>query len=365
MCSDRRPRFAALAALAPIAPLALLALLELLGASACGKKGDPLPPPRAVPAAVHDLALVQRGGEVLLECGHPQATIAGLALPPLESLTLYELDRPAPAAGQPIVVAPQELAGARPALELAGAELAAAIAGDRIRLTWKLPDPLPDPPVARAFAVKTRAARGATSDFSNVAVLVPRPAPPAPAELTVTALKAGVQVAWSRVEEAAQGYAVLRRAASATSWGAPLARPDRETTTWLDATARYGQRYVYTVLALAAREPDVESALRAEREIEYEDHFAPAPPAALRALALPGEVHLVWEASPDADVAGYRLERASAGGEFALVGPAATTGLEYVDSGLASESTWRYRVAAVDNAGNVSAPGAPVEVRVP
>ena len=356
MSSDRRWQ--------PAAP-ALVVLAAVVALAACGKRGDPMPPPRAVPAAVRDLALVQRGGEVLLDFGHPQTTVAGLPLSALAGVTLYELDRPAPAAGQALAVAPQELAGAKPVAELAGGDLAAAVAGDRIRLTWKLPEPLPEPAVARVFAVKTRAERGAASDFSNVAVLVPRPAPAAPGELAIEPRKEGVRLTWTAAADAAAGYAILRRNAQATQWGATLARVEKDATSFLDSGARYGQRYVYTVLSLAARDPDVQSPPRSETEVDYADRFAPAPPAALRALALPGEVHLVWEASPDTDVAGYRLERAAAGGDFAPLPVGPQQGLEYVDSGLPAESSWRYRVVALDGNGNVSEPSAVAEVRVP
>ena len=353
MSSDRRIRTAALAALA------------LVACAGCGKKGDPTPPPRAVPAAVADLALRQRGDRVLLEFGHPRATVAGLPLPALESVTLFDLERPAPPDGAPLVVTPPELAGARPVLELAGAALAAAIVGDRVRLEVPLALPLPEPARAHAFAVRTKAPGGTHSAFSNVAVLVPRSAPEAPAGLEAVPLKDGIEVRWQAVPSATAGYAILRRAAASAAWGAPLALADAGSTSWLDAGARYGERYVYTVLALAARAPEVESAPRAEREVDYQDRFAPVPPPALRALALPGQVRLLWEASPDADVAGYRLERAAGAGEFAPLGEGLLAALEHTDRDLPAEAVFRYRVSAVDRAGNVSDPTAPVEARTP
>jgi hypothetical protein len=302
---------------------------------------------------------------VLLEFGHPTTTVAGLPLPPLETVTLYELERPAPAAGQALAVAPQELAGAKPVLELAGGDLAAAITGDRLRIRRQLPDPLPEPAVAHVYAVKSKVERGTASDFSNVAILVPRPAPAPPADLAAEPRKDGVELTWTAAADAAAGYAVLRRSPQSAGWGPTLARVDANATSYLDAGARFGERYVYTVLSLAARDPDVQSVPRSEIEVDYADRFAPDAPAALRALALPGEAHLVWEASPDADVAGYRLERAPGEGEFAPVGTGLMHGLEYVDSGLAAESVWRYRVVAVDGAGNASPPSTTVEVRVP
>jgi hypothetical protein len=283
----------------------------------------------------------------------------------LESITLVELERPAPAAGQTLAVAAPELAGARPVVELAGAQLAGAIVGDRVRLEVALPQPLPEPVTARAYAVRTKATGGALSAFSNVAVLVPRSAPEAPAELEVLARKEGIEIRWRAVEAATAGYAVLRRAADRPGWGAPAALVEAGVTSWIDTGARYGERYVYTVLSLAARAPEVESAPRSEREIDYQDRFAPAPPPALRALALPGLVRLLWEASPDADVAGYRLEREGAAGEFAPVGEGLITSLEHADRGLAAETVFRYRVVAVDRAGNASEPSDTVEARTP
>ncbi len=140
---------------------------------------------------------------------------------------------------------------------------------------------------------------------------------------------------------------------------------DAGVTEWLDRSARYGNRYVYTVLALAARAPDVESAPQAEREVDYQDRFPPATPRGLRALALPGEVRLLWEASPDPDLAGYRLERAGAEGAFAPVQPDLITGLEFTDGGRPADTVFRYRVVAVDHTGNASPPSRAVEVRLP
>jgi hypothetical protein len=366
------------------AAAATLLLPGLVLAAACGKKGDPMPPPRKVAQPVADLAVRQRGDRLRFDFTHPKATVAGLPIEGIDAVTLFELERPAPAEGQPLQVAPQELAGARPVLEVAGAALGEAIVGDRVRLEVALPDPLPEPATARAYAVRTRVVGGEVSAPSNVAALVPRRPPGAPETLEVRPLADGVELRWSAVAEATAGYAVLRRAPERADWGAPLALVEPGATAYVDRGARYGERYVYSVVALAAREPAIESAPRAEREVDYQDRFAPAPPAGLRAVALPGEVRLVWEASPEPDLAGYRLERAagsarsagaagsagSAGsedsaGEFAPVVQTPIVGLEHTDAGRAAGAVHRYRLRAVDRAGNVSEPGAPVEVRLP
>lgn len=358
MCSDRRLRSVALLALG----------LATLLAAACGKKGDPVPPPRAIPATTSDLAVRLRGDQLLFEMGYPQATVAGLPLADgLASVVLYRLELPAPLDGRPLTVAPEQLAAARPVLELAGPTLGGAVAGDRIRFETALPDPLPDPPVAHVYLVRTRAATGGVSAVSNTAILVPRAAPEGPAGLEAKPLKQGIALSWAADPGATAGYAVLRRLASESAWSAPLLVLDPGTTAWTDTAASYGQRWVYSVLSLASREPPIESAPRAEREVDYQDRFAPEPPGPLRALALPGEVRLVWEASPDGDVEAYRIERVATGAaaDYETVATVPGGELEHVDTGLAAGASYSYRVRAEDAAGNVSEPGAAVEARLP
>jgi hypothetical protein len=281
-------------------------------------------------------------------------------------VTLLELTKPAPPEAQPVTVLDAELAGAKPVVELAGESLGAAFVGDRVRLETPLPTPAPEPPVARVYVVRTKAIEGELSALSNRAILVPKPAPTAPESLEVRPEKAGVALSWTAVPGAAAGYAVYRRAADSADWSAPLAIVPAAATWYTDRAARYGERYVYTVLALAQTEPAIESTPRAEREIDYRDRFAPETPTGLRAVALPGEVRLLWEASPDADTAGYRLERAIGAGEWSAATAAPLTGLEHSDSApAASGERVRYRVIAVDGEGNASPPSDEAEVRLP
>ena len=92
--------------------------------------------------------------------------------------------------------------------------------------------------------------------------------------------------------------------------------------------------------------------------------FAPAPPPSLRALGGEGEARLIWEASPDPDVAGYVVFREDPGQEFRRVNAEPVAGTEFVDRGLGSKFVFRYRVAAIDREGNLGEPSAPVEARV-
>src|SRR6185369_5798664 len=128
--------------------------------------------------------------------------------------------RPVPAnAKQYPLVDPKELAGAKRIASLTGPELESSIEGGQVVLRLPLPAiepppastappaasatpapaatprpmatpiPGPVPPAAggvlHVYAVKTVAKDGETSAFSNLAMLLPQPAPPAPTGLSV------------------------------------------------------------------------------------------------------------------------------------------------------------------------------------
>jgi len=383
--------------------LALAGLLLLL--AACGKRGDPLPPPRNVPLATKELSLRQRGLEIILDLPYPTTTVSGLTLAGVEELEVLEAARPllppgpapaldtkgvakdakpvppsptpAPEAQEPAkeakplpaiplpVLSPKEFAKeAKPLLTLKGSELSSAVAGDRLLARFLLPEAAAAGKVVRFYAVRTRAKGGGWSDRSNVVSFLPKVPPAPPAAVAVTAKAEGIALDWKAVPGVV-GYNVYRRQTDLTSYGAPLVAPEPTATQFLDSTARYGQRYFYTVCSVASRAPLVESALAAEREIDYQDRFPPVPPTDLAALPEVGKVRLVWRFSPSPDTVGYKIYRQDPGGEWRQLATLIAAGLEYLDTGLSSGIVFHYRVTAIDGVGNESGPSAEVETRVP
>jgi len=350
--------------------------------TACGKKGDPMPAPRILPQAATDLKVRQRGLEVVVELAYPKATVAGLPLPGLDEITLFELDRPSSAMtaalGPPAFAMPdaREFAlAAKPFLALTGGELTSAISGDRITVRFRLAEPFPAAPLGRVFAVRTHAVGGELSNWSNLAGLMPRLPPPSPSGFLAVAAKDGVELSWDALPAAATsapapelaivGYNLYRRDAARTSYGDPITTLDATATASVDRGVVYGRRYIYAVAAISSRAPLAESAFSVEREIDYQDRFAPAPPLSLSALGSVGEVRLVWQASPDPDVVGYVIERADPDAGFHRVNVEPVADLELTDRGLSSGFVFRFRVAAIDKSGNLGAPCEPVATRVP
>jgi hypothetical protein len=228
--------------------------------------------------------------------------------------------------------------------------------GDRLVIPLPLAGDFPEVPEVHYFAVRTVVGEQNRSEYSNQAVLVPRPPPAAPGGLVAEARGDGVALTWRGDGPEVVGYHVYRRGAAERVWGQPLSRVGRDRTDHLDDTASYGESYIYAVTSLVALDPLVESSIAETREVDYRDRFPPAVPAGLVALVEEGRVRLVWEVVPASDLAGYRVTRASGADEAEPLGDGLVTAAEWVDEEAAPDLTYTWRVQAVDEVGNVSAP---------
>jgi predicted small lipoprotein YifL len=351
--------------------VALVATLLALALAACGQKGDPLPPLRREPAPTTDLSVHQQGSVLIFRFAYPQTTRSGGALGPLAAVEIFDFAVAGDATAAGAVDDPTFARLAKSMLVLEGAELRSATTGDRIEARIQIPEGMAasGAPQTHLFAVRTQGESRESSLFSNRVPLAVHPEISAPGGLTLEARADGVAVSWSAASlpdgSPPVGYHVYRRAAVDRGWGAPLALAESGQLDYLDQSAQFGQRYIYTVRAVATVEPLVESAAAVEREIDHVDRFAPLPPSSLLALGETERARLIWEASPSGDAVGYWLERRDPGGDFRRILEQPTTALEHLDRGLASGLTYVYRVSAVDGAGNEGNPGAEVSVTVP
>jgi predicted small lipoprotein YifL len=362
-------------------------LLGLLAAlSGCGKQGPPLPPLRAVPAPAKDLHLRQQGARVLFELSYPKTTASGMALDGVSAVEVWETAQPAPREGKPQPLDPRTFAStAKPVFKLTDADLGGATFGDHLIFSMPLPEGaiVAAPPAApaapataapatpatprsqaRFYAVRTFSKSGERSEFSNQVSLIPKTPPAAPDQLTTTPRPDGVMIEWSPVE-GALGYAVYRRGAQEKGHGQPVHAAAPTERSWLDTTARFGQSYIYAVTSFNDRDPFIESAITSEREVRYQDRFAPPAPTDLVALAETGRIRLVWKGSDVEDLAGYVVYRRGADGDFQRITPQPLTAGEYVDTDVKAGTTYSYRVTAIDQTGNESAPGGEVRAALP
>jgi fibronectin type 3 domain-containing protein len=212
--------------------------------------------------------------------------------------------------------------------------------------------------------VRTVGKSGKPSDFSNQVSLVPKTPPAAPAQVTTTARPDGVLVEWPAVE-GALGYAIYRRGAQEKGHGEPVHAAGATERSWLDNTARFGQSYIYAVTSFNDRDPFIESSITSEREVRYQDRFAPPVPTDLVALGETGRIRLVWKGSDAEDLAGYIVYRRDAAGDFQRITAQPLTAAEYNDTGVKPGTAYSYRVTAVDQTGNESAPSNEARAALP
>src|SRR5258706_9202861 len=186
-------------------------------------------------------------------------------------------------------------------------------------------------------------------DLTVPSALADTTPPSVPGGLTASVVSASqINLSWSAARDnvGVAGYKVMRAGVQiATTSGL----------TYADTGLAPATLYTYTVAAFdAASNPSASSAAASATTASLPDTIAPSVPAALVATAVSAsQISLSWSASTDnVAVASYRVLR-----DGAPVG--GTSALLYADTGLAAATRYTYTVAALDAAGNLSAPSAP------
>jgi fibronectin type 3 domain-containing protein len=175
--------------------------------------------------------------------------------------------------------------------------------------------------------------------------------PPSPTTVTaVPASSTQIELDWSDVPDET-GYRVERSPDGSTGW-ATVATTGQDVTTYLDSGLASGTTYYYRVFATSAGGDSSASGTASATT-------AAVPPSPTFTTALPAsstQIELDWSDVPDET--GYRVER-SADGSTGWV-TVATTGQDvttYLDGGLASSTTYYYRVFATSAGGDSPASG--------
>jgi fibronectin type 3 domain-containing protein len=124
------------------------------------------------------------------------------------------------------------------------------------------------------------------------------------------------------------------------------------TKTFKDERFEVGVERCYAVSTVATTGAvSIESPLSKPSCVKAVDTFPPSAPTKLEAVASEGAISLIWEASPQPDVAGYLVLRGEAGG--APLAPLFTTPIKettYRDVSVKPGVRYVYAVVAVDTA---------------
>ena len=205
----------------------------------------------------------------------------------------------------------------------------------------------------RVVAVDTASNESGPSDTAS-ATPADTTAPAVPTGLTATPGDGEVALNWDAVTATdLAGYHVERTPTGANSWTRLTTNPVAGTT-YTDSGAVNGTAYTYRVVAVdtASNESDPSGTASATPA----DTTPPAAPTGLTATSGDSQVQLTWNTVTATDLAGYHVERRTGAGSWNRLTTELRTQNSLTDTGAVNDTTYAYRVLAVDNADNESGP---------
>lgn len=346
--------------------LGLLASAVL--ATACGKKGPPLPPLVLLPNPPGEVTAVRRGDRLDLSFKVPNANTDRSTPADLDRVEVYAWTVPGAVNADEVVRRGTRIASLvaqRPADRDEPEADAPPPRGEGVEqnatatISETLPSD-PDPSAYRAYVavgVNTRGRRGALSPRVAVPLVPP---PPAPTQPDVTYDAQAITVSWApvpRTDDAPIAYALYRAGTDASA----LTPTPVATTSFEDKAVVWELERCYEVRAVATVESvRIESSASPARCVTPRDTFAPSPPEGLVGVGAEGAVSLIWTANTDVDLAGYLVLRAVAPAtELTPVTPAPIADTNFRDV-VPGGARVTYAVQAVDKAGNRSPASTPI-----
>jgi hypothetical protein len=315
----------------------------------CGYVGDPLPPALYIPLPVTDLRAMQEGDVLSIGFTLPARTTEDL---PVDEVPEIDL-RAAVWETRPW----DETAWEREATRLS--TLPPENGGVAARSSA---EPWADKRVL--LRVRVAGKLGRFSSWSEPVALRVLGRPADLRELKVAATAEGVGVSWTVPPQQVPGMKTeISRSTGEKGEFATLATVAEST--WVDRDAQFGESYSYRVRQrLEGDEQNYAGPLLGPVRITPVDTFAPAIPADVSAVAGATAVELSWTRNFEADFREYRVYRSIAGAEFLRVGEPTSTAT-FSDTTAPRSTPLRYRITAVDAAGNESAPCEPIEIILP
>jgi len=176
--------------------------------------------------------------------------------------------------------------------------------------------------------------------------------PDAPASLTATVENGQVVLSWSASSGSdVRDYRIYRGATPKPTKQIATVATGTESFTDTEVSSN-GAAYHYRITA-------VDDAGNESSFSEEVNTAGPAPPAGLTASGSDKQVTLAWVVNAENDVTGYNVYRGTASfsnpaAVTKVNGSALVTDSTYTDSTVSNRTTYHYRIAAVDDAGNES-----------
>ena len=375
-----------------LAHWSLVIALALASASAfqgCGRRAAPVVPRTAAPEPVADLGAAPDANTIILTWSRPARYEDGTPLRGAPDFRLYRRSSPLSAGPPPAATGPAAAGG--PGTEsprgLEGFSPLATVRGERpqnARVEGSLYAFRDDGngrglPYGQRYEYRlvSRDRRGFQSLPSNLARVDLRVPPSPPGELAATAGESRVDLAWrpptTRVDGTAlgpaRGYNIYRSEQAGVFPDQPINPEPVSEPRYADGGLANDRTYFYVVRAVENEAPPwQESGNSNLAGASPRDITPPAAPRNLQAAATRAEVSLIWDASTEADLAGYHVYRSEvAHTGYRRLTPRPIQRTTYADRAVAGGTTYYYVVTAVDTAAapNESLFSDELTVRVP
>jgi uncharacterized protein len=328
--------------------LFMVLALVLLALAGCGKKMMPLPPDEVLPAPVRQFQLSQEGNSLVLSWLLPRVNLLGQPLTQVAGCRVYRCEVSGlAAAGQ----------CSMNFVKYADIDLAYPQQGEVHGEALLFRDRALAPDHRYYYRVAAYDQDGYPGGLSPTLSHVWGVLPRAPMDLKAAAGDKMVQLSWPPVTRLTNGspardlagYLIYRREGRG-AWIKLKPEPVAQSA-YQDVAVLNEVTYTYKVQAVRRLGGELlaseDSPVRTATPVK----LTPPPPLlGLFAVATSRGVELRWEASPAADLAGYRVYRRATGEEKpSLMTPTLLTKPFFVDSRVKRGQKYYYYVTAVDN----------------
>jgi len=342
---------------------------------ACAAQGPPQPPRVQAPERVSDLKAAQTGRSIEIMFTLPTLATDGEQLSkPIEVQIFRRVTRPGPGQAAPPSAQFSGTASS-PWVQLRGDDLLRVVHHQKVVYS----DSLSEQAFVQSlgdnlrFEVRslTRGFRGRPilSELSKPVDVRLLDVPERVEHLEPHPTKRGLALNWSpptrtlsgRPVSAIASYRVYRSESGKPDAFQPIG--ESKPAEFLDTTFRFGLTYFYKVRAVVKQDAqEAESEDATLGPFTARDVFPPEAPHGLTGLYTTKAVELIWKASLEPDLAGYRVYRSEGGKPRQKVNQELLPTPIYRDTSIESGRRYFYEVTAVDSKGNESKPSEEVSV---
>ena len=336
-----------------------LGLAGALLVTGCGKKGNPLPPIRPVPARVADLSAHRVGDRIDLQLTVPNANAdatSPLTITRVEIFRAPVLEGAAPLSQAQIMGRSRNLIAEidvrrpdGPALTADGTPV--PVPGEKITVSDRIDSNQAASATAWSYLAVATAGRGRRGQTSAIVTVPIGPLPAAPEGLTFTQTETTLTLSW---KPAAAGHVFNVFAVASATDQAPgeLLTPKPLTTGTFAMPIQFGrERCLVVQTFIAAAGALVDGARSGVTCVTPADTFPPPAPTKLAATVDSGAVTLTWTPVVSADLAGYVVLRGDATGiDMRPLQRDPIRETTFRDTTVQPGQTYTYSVYAADNA---------------